>query len=559
MSSDRNSNSNANNNPNASSSDPLAGIGKGFGKFLGSMQRGMAAKQEEWRAANEAKDVGKVWDPKEKKWKFYFLDQEWEELLEKEKTMSKKDSTGAAGTSHGQDERDVKDREYYDLLGVSTNANAGEIKKAYYKKARLCHPDKNPDDPEAAAKFQVLGQAYNTLSNEQLRANYDKNGKSETGDGENANNMDPMVFFNVMFGSTLVEPYIGELWIAHTADSMLKDDSMAGMSMEEYENLDEETKSKMMEEKLNTMQQESEFKKAKRQVSCAKNLRDKVRDYEDIDFRNSKKKDDLQQQLNVQAFVAKCHEEAVQIAQGAQGDLYLKTIGFSLEVSAEEYLGFEDSFLGLGGHLARTQQNLSSFNGNMALLGAGLKAATAGAKAMQQAEELQKDMAESGQEIDQDKVAQVMQGNIDDSLPAFLEFAWAINKRDIQSTLKGVCKKLFEDASVPKEIRLRRAEGVRVLGKEFRLVGEAAAKLNKSKMSADDIKAQLSVAAMATMAKAQGQEMTKEDQEEMIKQAKMMAQHQQDGTPFPGAEGEAAEAGATASAAGTASAPGENK
>ena len=51
-------------------------------------------------------------------------------------------------------------------------------------------------------------------------------------------------------------------------------------------------------------------------------------------------------------------------------------------------------------------------------------------------------------------------------------------------------------------------------------MGVAAAKLNKSKMSADDIKAQLSVAAMATMAKAQGQEMTKEDQEEMMRQAK---------------------------------------
>ena len=76
------------------------------------------------------------------------------------------------------------------------------------------------------------------------------------------------------------------------------------------------------------------------------------------------------------------------------------------------------------------------------------------------------------------------------------------------------------DATVPKEIRLRRAEGVRLLGKEFRKVGAAAARLNKSSMDAEEIKAKLSVAAMATMAKAQGQEMTEEDQQELMKQAK---------------------------------------
>jgi len=85
-------------------------------------------------------------------------------------------------------------------------------------------PDKCPDDPKAAEKFQALGTAYQTLSNEQTRAAYDKNGKSEN---ENAdalvNSIDTTVFFNVMFGSTLVEPYVGELWIASVADIVMKD------------------------------------------------------------------------------------------------------------------------------------------------------------------------------------------------------------------------------------------------------------------------------------------------------------------------------------------------
>ena len=341
-----------------------------------------------------------------------------------------------------------------------------------------------------------------------------------------------------MFGSSLVEPYIGELWLAHTADSALKED-MSHLA-EDDGTMDPETRDKLMEEKFAAMQEESEFKKSKRQVQCAKNLRNRVVAFENIDFENAHSKTlspEARQAIQTQiaAFVMTAHEEAVQIAQGAQGAVYLKTIGFSLEKAAEEYLGFETSFLGVGGHWARTHQNFAAIGGNLSLIGAGIKAATAGAKAMQQAEELQKKAGEGGPddkavEFDEQQAAMEMQETIDQSLPAFLEFAWSVNKRDIQSTLKSVCKKLFRDASVPKNIRIRRAEGVRLLGKEFRLVGQAAAKLS-SKMSADDIKAQLSVAAMATMAQAQGQEMTREDQEAMMQQAreqmKMMEQQQE--------------------------------
>lgn len=319
-----------------------------------------------------------------------------------------------------------------------------------------------------------------------------------------------------MFGSSLVEPYIGELWLAHTADSAMKDD-MGGLSTEDLEKMSEEERHAVMEKRFSAMQEESEFKKAKRQVQCAQNLRKRVNDMEDIDFQRSEELPAVKAALD--AFVAGAHEEAVHIAQGAQGDMYLKTIGFTMEKTAEEYLGFETSFLGMGGHLAHMQQNFVAFGGNMSVLGAGIKAATAGAKAMQQAEEMQKEMEEKGA-INEEQAAMDMQETIDSSLPTFLEFAWSVNKRDIQSTLKKVCRKLFDDATVPKHIRLRRAEGVRLLGREFHLVGTAAAKLNKTKMTADDIKAQLSVAAMATMAKAQGQELTKEDQDEMMRQAK---------------------------------------
>ncbi|MGR6835417.1 molecular chaperone DnaJ [Syntrophomonas erecta] len=67
-------------------------------------------------------------------------------------------------------------RDFYEVLGVSRDASAEEIKKAYRKKARQYHPDVNRDDPNAAEKFTEVSEAYEVLSDEQKRAAYDRFG-----------------------------------------------------------------------------------------------------------------------------------------------------------------------------------------------------------------------------------------------------------------------------------------------------------------------------------------------------------------------------------------------
>lgn len=67
-------------------------------------------------------------------------------------------------------------RDYYDILGVSRNADADEIKKAYRKLAIKYHPDKNPGDKSAEDKFKEAAEAYEVLSNAEKKQRYDQFG-----------------------------------------------------------------------------------------------------------------------------------------------------------------------------------------------------------------------------------------------------------------------------------------------------------------------------------------------------------------------------------------------
>ncbi|MDR2810973.1 MAG: molecular chaperone DnaJ [Tannerellaceae bacterium] len=72
-------------------------------------------------------------------------------------------------------------RDYYEILGVSKDATAEEIKKAYRKKAIEYHPDKNPGNKEAEEKFKEAAEAYDVLSDPQKRQRYDQFGHAGVG------------------------------------------------------------------------------------------------------------------------------------------------------------------------------------------------------------------------------------------------------------------------------------------------------------------------------------------------------------------------------------------
>lgn len=96
-------------------------------------------------------------------------------------------------------------RDYYEVLGVSRDATADDLKKAYRKLAVKYHPDKNPDDKSAEDKFKEVSEAYDVLSDDQKRAAYDRYGHSAfaggMGGGAGGGGMhDPFDIFKEVFG-----------------------------------------------------------------------------------------------------------------------------------------------------------------------------------------------------------------------------------------------------------------------------------------------------------------------------------------------------------------------
>ncbi|MCB9760660.1 MAG: J domain-containing protein [Alphaproteobacteria bacterium] len=80
----------------------------------------------------------------------------------------------------------MREDRLYQTLGVTREASAKEIKRAFRKLAQQYHPDKNPDDPEAEARFKEVSQAYEVLSDPEKRKLYDTFGDAATRPGFDA-------------------------------------------------------------------------------------------------------------------------------------------------------------------------------------------------------------------------------------------------------------------------------------------------------------------------------------------------------------------------------------
>nr|CEL69965.1 TPA: DnaJ domain-containing protein, putative [Neospora caninum Liverpool] len=374
-------------------------------------------------------------------------------------------ATGDGAKATGDGQKKVVDTSYYDALEVSPDASAAQIKKAYYKLALKCHPDKNPGDPEANLKFQKIGEAYQVLNDPKRREQYDKFGLSAT---QNMKLIDPALFFMMLFGSEQLDPWIGKLKMAHLVQVLTQDET--GFPGESDGNGAKPEESAKQREK---MMKEMELEQKKREVTLALELRDRLQPY--VDGEEDRWKQDM-------------NKEVTSLCESSFGDSIVESIGWTYENFADAYLGEVQTTWGLGATLANVQATGRSIGNTFAVAKSMVQAAVA-ATDIQARHEQRRKGAEGedgeGEKSSSGEDAGAPPTHLDTHemgrVGEILQSILSIVLYDVEDTTRRAAEKVCRDESVDLPTRVKRAEALKMLGHMMQEKGAKAKKLKENR------------------------------------------------------------------------------
>ncbi|KAF7456515.1 DnaJ domain-containing protein [Cryptosporidium felis] len=424
------------------------------------MVRGVANTPEAISESNK----GRKWDKKNRQWieYYYSLDDEIRQLEEKEANSSQRnddkenESEGYVKKQPAETAtKTVVDMTYYDLLSISPNASADEIRRQYYRKAKQYHPDKNPDDVEAKEKFQKLGEAYQILADPERRRRYDEYGLGATQDMPV---IDSSLIFTILFGSDNLEKYMGKLKMVSLVEIATVSSGQNGGSP-------------------TAIEQTIESEQNKRTVILAKLMREKIAPIlDEFDAENSTPKEDSEKLRQWRDSISR---EAKELCNNSFCDAMVEAIGWSYENYGSQYLGKIDTFLGIGGKYAKFQAKTRNMATTWKMASTAIKTAMA-TQSLQSAMQKQQNDSENSErdakisaEQDAENSARTQQ-QFEETLPLILDTMLHITIMDIEDTIRTVAKKLVKDMSVDLIIRKQRALALIEFGSIFQSVANTS-------------------------------------------------------------------------------------
>ncbi|KAG1052550.1 hypothetical protein G6F46_009841 [Rhizopus delemar] len=321
----------------------------------------------------------------------------------------------------GTDEHPI-DNSYYELLNVSPTAEALQIKKAYRKLALIYHPDKNKGS-EAEEKFKQISEAYQVLSDPQLRACYNKYGKDNELAPEGGFT-DPREHFQQMFGGDAFRNIIGELAVGE----MFSDAQQEGLMDNEGTT---KLKNKEQIEKMKRLQQE-------RIDKLADTLIHKLNMYTDTKG----------EQDDIKKFQESIKHEAEKLKNESYGIELLHSIGGVYTLKARHHLGIK--------------------GGGMPSIFVGFKQKKHIVKELWTTVKVAMDVQQTAELI-----SKAEQSGMNDSEKLKLEeeiatktykALWQTSKFEVEATLRSVCDKVLQDKGVDSKIRTKRAIALKWIG-----------------------------------------------------------------------------------------------
>ena len=434
--------------------------------------------------AVKAMSEGKEWDADSKSWVHYSLPNESDRVLsvsmedfvavlKKEEAelmeqlgqapsdASSADSQQTPNSRPATGAGSVSDLEYYDILGVSSSASTGEIKKAYYMRAKESHPDRHPGNPEAHQKFQKIGEAYQCLSDERLRQQYDLRGKEGL---EGAPKMDSQAMFVMIFGSEKFEALVGELQLA--AD-------MASEAQDEH----------------HRHPRARAFRQKRREVALAVHLAGLLQPFVDSG-------------CNESFFRQSLKADAAELASSPFGSLLLQTIGDAYVEHARAELDLLDSLLvsmkqfgrnaaskweiaksGIAAAMAasslnKLQKKIDAGGGSGVGGGASVPSEASQTQSKGQGQSQGQNQNQKGegqgQGDGQGESEEAIKRRLAELGAHMFTVMWTVSQLDIRSTLAKVGRRVTRDCSVDEATRNKRKSALKILGEEFSEAGRRA-------------------------------------------------------------------------------------